>query len=463
MIRTSIFVTAFLLLTFRLQAQDHANDSITINKFFETALTDKQGYEALRSLCKDIGHRLTASPQAEKAVQWSVDYLKRCGADTVYLQEVMVPHWVRGEKEVASITSKQSKSPVPAKVLALGGSIGTGDKGVKAQVIEVKGIAGLANLKRTDVEGKIVFFNGPMEDEHINTFHSYGRCVGQRWAGAMEAAKLGAIGAVVRSVTLAVDYNPHTGSMGYNDTIKKIPAVAISAADAVQLSEALKKDSKTEFYFKTTCQTLPDKLSHNVIAELWGSEQRDEYLVIGGHLDSWDVGDGAHDDGAGIIHSAEVIRLMKQTGYKPKRTVRVVFFMNEENGLKGALKYAEWVKETKQKHVLAIESDAGGFTPRGFSFDVDDQQFERIMQWQPLLHQFGLGAIIQGHSGADVGRLEGNCDVLGGLMPDSQRYFDHHHAESDVFESVHQRELELGAAACTAVLYLFDKHWSSPR
>ena len=262
-------------------------------------------------------------------------------------------------------------------------------------------------------------------------------------------------------MTASVDANPHTGSMGYVDSIKQIPSVAIAAADADKLSQAIKQDPNTQYYFRTTCENLPDVLSHNIIAELRGAEWPDEYLVVGGHIDSWDVGDGAHDDGAGCIHSGEVIRLMKQTGYKPKRTVRVVFFANEENGLRGAIKYAEWVKETKQNHILALESDAGGFTPRGFSFDIDSVSFQRVKQWQPLLRDFYCGDLILGWSGADVGKLKGSCDALAGFLPDSQRYFDHHHCATDTYDSVHPRELELGAAACTALVYLFDRHWTS--
>ena len=461
--RVAIFILAFAFST-KAFSQTTLQDSITVAKFFETALLDKKGYYELSSLCKDVGHRLSGSPAGEKAVRWSVDYLKRCGADTVYLQDVMVPHWVRGEKESAHIESKAFFSKQQsAHVLALGGSIGTGKQGLKAQVIEVKGLAALKEMKREDVEGKIVFFNGPMEDQHINTFRAYGRCVGQRWAGAMEAAKLGAVGAVIRSVTGSVDHHPHTGSMGYADAITKIPAVAIAAADAVTLSEAIKYDPTTQFFFRTTCENLPDVLSHNIIAELRGTEAPDEYLVVGGHIDSWDVGDGAHDDGAGCIHSGEVIRLMKQTGYKPKRTVRVVFFANEENGLRGAIKYAEWVKDTKQKHVLALESDAGGFTPRGFSLDTDSASFQRVKQWQPLLRDFYCGDLIFGWSGADVGKLKGSSAVLAGFLPDSQRYFDHHHCATDTFDTVHPRELELGAAACTALVYLFDRHWNRAR
>lgn len=461
--RTIILLLALAFSTKAFSQTQTETDSVVIQKFFETALTDKHGYYALRTLCKTIGHRLSGSPQAAKAVDWSVDYLKKCGADTVYKQEVMVPHWVRGEKETASFTANFMRTPATVTVLALGGSIGTGKDGLKAQVFEVNGMTGWSKVTEADVKGKIVFFNGPMEEANINTFHSYGDCVTQRWAGAMSAAKLGAVGVIVRSVTMSVDDHPHTGSMGYADTIKKIPAVAIAAKDAELLSSVLKKDPNLWFRFRTTCETLDDVLSYNVIAELRGSEFPNEYLVVGGHLDSWDVGEGAHDDGAGIVHSAEAIRLIKQTGYKPKRTVRVVFFMNEENGLRGAREYAEWVKETKQKHVLALESDAGGFTPRGFSFDGDDAFNSKVMQWQPLLQHFGCGDFSFGHSGADVGRLEGACDVMAGFLPDSQRYFDHHHAETDVFEAVHPRELELGAAACTALVYLFDQHWDSMR
>lgn len=440
-----------------LHAQNFQSDSTRIAGFFETSLTDQKGYAALRDLCKSIGHRLSGSDAAARSVVWSANYLKQCGADTVYLQEVMVPKWVRGEPEKARIIAGGNGSDV--SILALGGSIGTGQKGLNAQVIETTGLAHFASLPAEQVAGKIVFFNGPMEERHLNTFIAYGRCVGQRWAGAMQAASKGAVGVIVRSVTMSNDSHPHTGSVGYSDTIKKIPAVAIATRDADKLSAALKNNREVRFWMRTMCTIHPDVKSHNIIAELKGNSSPDEILLVSGHIDSWDVGDGAHDDGAGCVHAAEVIRLFVQTGYRPARTVRVVFYMNEENGLRGATEYAASVKASEQRHLLALESDAGGFTPRGFMFDTDSVSLNRIKQWQPLLRHFYCGDILTGFSGADVAKLRKMCDVLAGYLPDTQRYFDHHHAATDVFESVHPRELQLGAAACAALAYMFDQHW----
>ncbi len=433
------------------------SDSIFIQRLFSTALVQKQGYYFLKDLCKNAGPRISGSAEAAKAVDIAFSYLKKFGADTVYKQEVMVPHWVRGNMHDAYYISGKQK--VKISIEALGGSVATSSNGITAEVIEVIGMKDLKNFTDKDIKGKIVFFNGPMDEEHIQTFKAYGGCVGQRWAGAMEAAKLGAVAVIIRSVTMSVDYYPHTGSMGYNDSIAKIPAVATSTIDADKLSKELKKNPSLKLYYNINCLTLPDVLSYNVIGEIRGSEFPDEVIVVGGHLDAWDLAEGAHDDGAGIAHSLEVIRLFKELGYKPRRTIRVVCFMNEENGLRGAIKYGEWAKTTGEKHIMALETDAGGFTPRGFSFDTDDKSYAFINTWQPLLYQFGIGELSRGGSGADISRLKGNCTILCGLHPDSQRYFDHHHAANDVFEAVHPRELELGAAACAAILYLVDKHW----
>lgn len=452
-----IYTSLFTFIVFISAHAQTKQDSVFIQKLFGTALVQKQGYKFLKELCKQAGPRISGSPEAAKAVDIAFNYLKKFGADTVYKQEVMVPHWVRGNKSEGYVLSNNKKQII--KIEALGGSIATSSSGLKAAVIEVNGMKDLKNFTDKDIKGKIVFFNGAMEEEHIQTFKAYGGCVAQRWAGAMEAARLGAVGVVIRSVTMSVDYLPHTGSMGYNDTITKIPAVATSTIDADWLSAELKRNPNLQLYFNINCQTLPDVLSYNVIGEIRGSEFPNEIILVGGHLDAWDLAEGAHDDGAGIAHSLEVIRLFKELGYKPRRTIRVVCFMNEENGLRGAIKYGEWAKESGEKHILALETDAGGFTPRGFSFDTDNKSFAFINSWQPLLHQFGIGEITRGGSGADISRLKGNCIVLCGLHPDSQRYFDHHHAANDTFEHVHPRELELGAAACAALLYLTDKYW----
>lgn len=448
---------SFLLITVNSMAQ--INDSLILARFFSTALKENKAYSDLYEICKKCGPRLSGSPGAEKAVYLTRDLMRQAGADSVWLQDVMVPHWVRGEKEQASFTSASLKLNQPVPVCALGGSIGTGIKGITAQVVEVQGMGQLKNMKREDIAGKIVFYNEPFDQTHRHTFHAYGHCVTQRWGGAMEAAQYGAVGVVVRSMAQHVDDFPHTGSMGYSDTINKIPAVAISTRGADLLSQSLKKDKNLKFYLKTTCETLPDALSYNVIGELRGTEHPEKVIVVGGHLDSWDLSESAQDDAAGVVQSIEVLRLFKNLGIKPKCTIRAVAYMNEENGGRGGAKYAEWAKTNGEKHIAAIESDAGGFTPRGFSLDVKEPLKAYIhMKWKPLLEKFEIGDLDNLGSGADVGHLKPICPLMAGLYVDSQRYFDYHHTGRDTWEDCNDRELEMGAAAMASFVYLIDQY-----
>ncbi|MGB3152766.1 MAG: M20/M25/M40 family metallo-hydrolase, partial [Maribacter sp.] len=300
----------------------------------------------------------------------------------------------------------------------------------------------------------------PMDATLINTFSAYSGAVDQRGLGAVEAAKYGAIGVIVRSMNLRLDDYPHTGGMGYGDLPKEewIPAAAISTNAADLLSAALKLNPEIKFYFKQNCKQFADVESYNVIGEIKGTDYPNEIIVVGGHLDSWDLGDGSHDDGAGCVQSMEVLRLLNKIGYKPKRTIRVVLFMNEENGLRGGTKYAEVAKEKKENHIFALESDSGGFTPRGFSFDCSDADMKQIKGWQKLFEPYLIHMFVKGGSGADIGPLKNDKIVLAGLRPDSQRYFDYHHAENDTFENVNKRELELGAATMASLVYLFDTY-----
>ena len=220
----------------------------------------------------------------------------------------------------------------------------------------------------------------------------------------------------------------------------------------------LKLDNNIKFYFKQNCKQFKDVLSYNVIGELTGSEYPNEYILVGGHLDSWDLGDGSHDDGAGCVQSMDVIRLLKLSDIKPKRTIRVVLFMNEENGTKGAMKYAQVVAEKGENHIFALESDAGGFSPRGFYFDSDDKNFNQILGWKELFKPYLIHFFERGGSGADIGPLKTSMNVLSGLKPDSQRYFDHHHSANDNFDAINKRELEMGAATITSLIYLIDKY-----
>ncbi len=436
-------------------------DSITLAHFFETALVKDKAYSDLHDICKQCGPRLSGSDGAAKAVVLVQKILSSMGLDSVWLQDVMVPYWVRGKKEEAMIVyPSQSVTNVDmVAVCALGGSIRTPYTGLKANVIEVKGLGQLQKMKPADIKGKIVFYNEAFDQSLRETFNAYGKAVVQRWGGAIEAARYGAVGVVVRSMAQHIDKWPHTGVMGYNDSIVKIPAVAISTEDAEHLSEALAKDKNTSFYFKTFCQTLPDAQSYNVIGEIKGSEYPNEIIVVGGHLDSWELAEGAQDDGAGVVQSIEVLRLFKALGIRPKHTIRFVAFMNEENGGKGGAKYADWAKTNGEKHIAAIESDAGGFTPRGFSMEGSDTLREYVKRaWKPLLDKFEIGSLDDVGAGADVSHLKGTCPLLGELHPDSQRYFDFHHSARDTWENVNDRELEIGAAAMASFVYLIDKY-----
>lgn len=435
------------------------SDTEVIKTIYNNSLSNGKSYEWLNHLSNNIGGRLSGSLNAEKAVAYTKETLDELGLDRVWLQPVMVPKWTRGLPEFAFIETKPGQT-TNVNICALGGSIATPDGGLKANIIEVKTIDDLKALGSDAVKGKIVFFNRPMNEQQINTFMAYGGCVDQRYVGAMEAGKLGAVGVIVRSMNLRLDDYPHTGSMTYGDIApeQRIPAAAISTNHAELLSNMLTLNPSIKFYFKQTCRQFKDVQSYNVIGEIKGNEFPNEIMVVGGHLDSWDLGDGSHDDGAGVVQSMDVLRLLKESGIKPKRTIRVVLFMNEENGLRGGRKYAEVSNRKRENHVFALESDSGGFTPRGFSFDCSDANFEKVLGWKPLFKDYLIHYFEKGGSGADIGPLKSTNNVLAGLRPDSQRYFDHHHAANDTFKHVNKRELELGAATMTALVYLFDKY-----
>ncbi len=435
------------------------NDSLAIRRIFDQALTNGECYENLRHLCKQIGGRLSGSPEADKAIEWGKRVMDGYDLDRVFLQEVMVPHWVRGDKEELLVTQSSILGKKPMNVCALGGSIGT--KGyLEAEIIEVHHLSDLKKLGRENVEGKIVFYNRPMEPRHIDTFHAYGGCVDQRSSGAVEASKFGALATIVRSMSHKNDQQPHTGAMRYEDGVKKIPACAIGTADADLLSATLKKEKRITVRLKMNCELLPDKKQYNVVGEIKGSTHPEEIILVGGHLDSWDTGEGAHDDGAGVVQSMEVLHLFKNLGIQPKRTLRAVLFINEENGNNGGKTYARLAAENKEYHLAAIESDRGGFAPRGFTFDTeDDVKLEQMQQWGELLEPYKLHILEKGYGGVDISPLKANgTGILAGLVPDSQRYFDYHHAPTDVFESVNKRELELGAASMATLVYLIDKY-----
>jgi hypothetical protein len=456
--------TCFLFFCIVLQAltvNAQQEDSLLIRRLADEILTRSEAYENLRHLTKKIGGRLAGSPQMVKAEQWGLGAMKAANAEKAWLQECMVPHWVRGGKDVATAQLiAVSKNEKPYKktldVVALGNSQGS-MKPLKAEVIEVKNFEELEQ-KKDQVKGKIVFYNYPFNPTFVRTFQAYSDAVRYRGQGPSRAAKYGAVGVMVRSMSHSTDNHPHTGSMSYNDSFAKVPAVAIGLKDADWMSDILKQ-RKVEVTLHTHGRFLPDTIGHNVIGEIRGSQYPDEYITVGGHLDSWDNCEGAHDDGAGCVQTIEILRAFKAIGYQPKRTIRFVLFANEENGLRGGNKYAEEAKAKGEKHVFALESDAGGFTPRGFGFTLSPEQFQKVLGWQKLLSPYGATELTLGGGGADIGPLNRAFGTpVAGLQPDSQRYFDYHHARSDVFEAVNKRELDLGAVNMAALLYLVDKY-----
>lgn len=433
-----------------------SNAAETLRKIYDAALTESTCYENLRYLCKEIGPRLSGSRQAAESVDWVYQTFLQMGVDRAEKQPCMVPHWERGAPETAFILSGKKKTAVP--VCALGSSVGTAPKGVTAPVVEVFSLEEVEQMTEQELKGKIVFFNRPMEPTHLNTFHSYSGCVDQRAGGASVAGAKGALAVVVRSMNLRMDDYPHTGNMRYADGVAQIPACAISTNGAELLHQYLQDDPNLQFHLQMNCRTLPDAPSHNVIGEIKGSEFPDEVIVIGGHLDSWDLGEGAQDDGAGVVQSMEILHLFRRVGYQPRRTIRAVAFMNEENGVRGALEYARVAKEKHEKTIAALESDRGGFTPRGFTVDGGPEMLAHVQSWSDLLEPYMLHEIIAGYGGVDISFLKEQGAVLFGFLPDSQRYFDHHHAATDVFEGVNKRELELGAASMAALVYLLDRY-----
>ena len=454
-----LFFLMFSPLITSAQESKLQEDAFYIRKIFDKTLTQAQCYEWLNYLTLQIGGRLAGSPESAAAVEYTRQVLDTLGTDSVWLQSCMVPHWVRGEKEEVRIVNSQKMGTIELNGLSLGNAVGTGPNGITAEVVELDNLETVDSLG-DQLSGKIVFFNQAMDPTQLNTFNAYGKAAGARVWGASRASRYGAVGVIVRSLTTRLDDIPHTGSTVYEDEATPIPAFAISTNDAELLSRLLTEEP-IRIFLRSTCQTLPDVESYNVIAEIKGSEFPDEIILVGGHLDSWDVGTGAHDDGSGCVHAMEVMHLIHRLGYQPKRTIRCVMFMNEENGLRGARAYWDWSNKNNEFHLAAIESDRGGFSPKGFTADGHEStfnaQFQKIIEWLPLLEPYGL-YFRKGGSGADISGLKGQKGLLLGLDPDSQRYFDYHHTPIDGIDVVNKRELELGAAAMMSMVYLIDKH-----
>ncbi|HBB93667.1 MAG: peptidase M28 [Bacteroidetes bacterium GWF2_49_14] len=442
---------------FMLPAQE-AKDPDVFRSVFNEALTSYEAYHNLEWLCKNTKGRIGGRPQAAAAVEFTRQVMEKIGLDSVWLQSVMVKSWDRGEPEKARIISSRfGTMEVPS--CALGWSVGTGPDGLSGSVVEVKSAADWKNITRPEVQGRIVFFNQPMNATHLGTFSAYGEAVWQRTNGPAEAARLGAAAVVVRSMTIEIDDFPHTGVTRAAEGVRSVPAIAISTRAAETLSQWLKGDPSLNFYFRTTCEEGPEVPSFNVIGEIRGSEYPNEYITVGGHLDAWDIAEGAHDDGGGCIQSIEMLRLFRTCGIRPRHSIRAVMFMDEEVAQRGGLAYAREASEKGEKHIAALESDRGVFFPQFLGIIGNEAQMERAAEWQPLFDPYRI-RLNRGGGGADIGPLKTFYpDILFmGIIPDDSRYFRYHHAASDTFEMVDRREMQMGAAGIACLVYLVDKY-----
>ena len=431
-------------------------DSIQFKKISDEMLVNSIAYENLRDLSLNIGNRLSGSKAYEKSADWAVLKLKEAGADKVWKEEVMVPVWERG-KESLQIKDKSGKW-TSLKMLSLGNSEGTKGKDVEAQIVLVKTKEEFDQLSDAAIKGKIIFFNYAFNQKFINTGQAYGDASKYRRSSASWAGKRGAKAVIIRSLSSSFDDVPHTGMMKYDeDDTFKIAAVAIGPKSADEL-EATLKTQKVFAKINSNCTMKGEILSHNVIGEITGNKDQ-SVIVVGGHLDTWDVGDGSSDDGAGIVQSIEVLRTFKKLGVKNNHTIRVVCFANEENGVKGGNKYTENIKKNKENHLFAIESDGGGFTPRGFGLVMTVAKKKQIQSWKNLFAPYGIHNFDSQHAGTDIEPMETLEVPLAALIPDSQRYFDIHHSEEDTFDKVNRRELILGAVAMSQLIYMIDKNW----
>lgn len=434
-----------------------AQDSLIMRKISDEIMLHGKCYDDLRVLCKEVGHRLSGSPQAAKAVDWGLEAMQEAGADRAWLQPVNVPHWIRG-KEQLKVEFEGSSDKVEIPILSLGNSQGTDGKLLAAGIVMANNFEELEKMPDEAVKGKVVFFNYRFRQDLLHTFHGYVDAGPYRWRGPSVASAKGASAVIIRSVSTGIDDFPHTGSMHYADDVAKIPAVAIGNSSADMLEQKCKTGNVTA-YLTSECRMLKDSVrSYNVIGEIEGSVYPNKVVLVGGHLDSWDAGDGAHDDGAGCVQSIEVIRAFKKLGIKPRYTVRAVLFMNEENGLRGGYAYDDSATARGEEHIFAIESDAGGFSPRGFSLAMEDDKARQIRYYRELFKPYGLYDFEQKGGGADISPLHRHGVPAAGLRPDPQRYFDLHHTANDVFEQVNHRELKLGAVAMTQLIYLISNY-----
>jgi carboxypeptidase Q len=417
----------------------------TVDRIIKAAHRDSSAWERLAYMCDTFGPRLSGSKNLENTINWAVEQMKKDGFVNVHREKVMVPHWVRG-KETCELVAPRSQK---LAVTGIGGTIGTPAEGVTAPLLVVSSFEELEKRK-AEAKGKIVLFDVP--------FTSYGKTVQYRFSGAFKAAKAGAVASLIRSVSPIGFRMPHTGMMGqYPDDVTKIPHAAVSMEDANMLHRMFDRGQNPVVKLYLDDKTLPDAVSYNVIGELRGTEKPDEIIAVGGHIDSWDVGSGAQDDGSGIISTWEAVKLLMDLGIKPKRTIRVVLWTNEENGARGGKAYAKAHKD--EAHSLVFEFDSGVFPPERIGYSGPDSLLKEVKQFEPLLRRVGNIEVRKGGGGVDIGPMMRDNGVNGmGLgTDDGGRYFWYHHSPSDTPDKVDPKDMNDCIATIAVALYLYSE------
>jgi carboxypeptidase Q len=439
----SLIVALVILLPQTVQAQRSIEEQYRApaDRIIAAALADSAAYKRLGDLVDTFGHRFSGSESLERAIDWIIAEMKKDGLQNVRGEPVMVPRWVRGRESVELLSPRIDT----LAMLGLGGSIGTPAQGIEAEVMVV---SSFDELKRRAAEarGKIVLFDVP--------FTNYGETVQYRSNGAVEAARVGAVASLIRSVASGSMRSPHTGGMRYDSTVTRIPAAALSVEDAMMLHRMIERGQKVRVRLKMEARTLPDAQSRNVMGEIVGRERPDEVVVLGGHIDSWDVGQGAMDDGGGVVAAWEAVRLIQKLGLKPRRTIRVVGWTNEENGTRGGNGYRDAHRDQLDKHIFAMESDGGVFKPLGFGFNGSDEAFAIVQQVGKLLEKIGSGQITRGGGGADIGPIMALGVPGAGLQVDGTRYFWYHHSEADTLDKLDPHEVALCVATMAIMAYV---------
>ena len=427
-----------------------------IKSIYDNALTDYDSYNNLKELCTKAPGRLVGSKASYLAIQLLKKQLSKTNPDTIYLQNFNTHSWRCKSRCRAEVFYNGKKDTL--NVVNLGLSVSSPEKGIKSEIIEVHSLKEVDSLGIKGVKGKIVFFNRPMDNSKLNTFEAYGGAIDQRYSGASKASEYGATAAIVRSLATELDNYPHTGVSSYKVGCVKIPNISISTNDAERLSKIIKQNKDVKVWIKSDTEDLDSVQTSNLIAEINGSEHPEKIILIGAHVDAWFNTPGAHDDGAGCEQMIDVFRLFKQLNIKPLNSIRLVLYMDEEMFQSGSKVYADFVGKEKKKHIVSIESDAGGLLPLGFGIDADDSVINSIQKLAVPLINYGLYKSGKGYGGTDIEPLKQFGIPLIGLNTNSQRYFEYHHSANDTVDKVSRREMQLGTAAIASLVYLIDKN-----